>query len=203
MVMWDRNVIMNDISEKLINMFRNQLANGEIRAFLIEERDKGMRKEEMLAILEGCRAHAQNETEEDKILDMMDFVSGFCSSFARIYDFDYFDGISRTFSTEGNRQFEAIGAFWDELSAIYGRDKLRGLGYNWTENTMEYVIGLKQGIIEGANCSVRIPDMGWSLVEGRTDQLAQIYEKIYQEGSLKYEIERFNDDGKCSILYYR
>ncbi|MBR3103745.1 MAG: hypothetical protein IKH46_07955 [Lachnospiraceae bacterium] len=44
-----------------------------------------MRKEEMLAILEECRGLSRNDTEEDRILDMMDYVSGFCSSFAGIF----------------------------------------------------------------------------------------------------------------------
>ncbi len=32
------------------------------------------------------------------------------------------------------------------------------LGYNWTTDTIEYVIGLKHGVIENANCSVALPD---------------------------------------------
>ena len=41
-----------------------------------------------------------------------------------------FKGIGRTFSTVGEKQYETIGAFWDEMSGIYGRENLRGLGYN-------------------------------------------------------------------------
>lgn len=114
-----------------------------------------------------------------------------------------FSGISKTFSTEGNGQFNEIGAFWDELSTKYGRCHLRGLGYHWTENTIEYVIGLKEGIIGGANCSVELPDENWIRVCGKTSELDKIYEKIYLDGNLKYEIEAFTDDGKCEILYYR
>lgn len=44
-----------------------------------------------------------------------------------------FKGISRTFSTVGEKQYKKIGAFWDELSEIYGRRNLRGLGYNWDD----------------------------------------------------------------------
>lgn len=32
-----------------------------------------------------------------------------------------FKGISKTFSTVGEKQYESIGAFWDEMSEIYGR----------------------------------------------------------------------------------
>ena len=48
-----------------------------------------------------------------------------------------FNGISKVFSTKDDRQYETIGAFWDEFSKKYGREKLRGLGYNWTTDTIE------------------------------------------------------------------
>ena len=114
-----------------------------------------------------------------------------------------FKGIGRTFSTENNRQFETIGAFWDELAAKYGRANLQGLGYGWTERSIEYIIGLIDGEIDGADRAVELPDTGWIAVRGQTANLGEIYEKIYQEGRLKYEIERFTYSGDCEILYYR
>ncbi len=114
-----------------------------------------------------------------------------------------FTGISRVFSTRNEQQYETIGAFWDELTNLYGLSNLRGLGYNWTEDTIEYVIGLKQGDIEGANISVTLPDNGWVCVKGRTSELSSIYDRIYKDGRLKYEIETFTGDGLCEILYYR
>ena len=57
--------------------------------------------------------------------------------------------------------------------------------------------------IDGANRSVELPDTGWATVRGKTANLGEIYEKIYQEGRLKYEIERFTDCGDCEIMYYR
>ena len=114
-----------------------------------------------------------------------------------------FEGIGRTFSTENDRQYQTIGAFWDELSAKYGRENLQGLGYGWTERSIEYVIGLKNGRIDDADRTVELPDKGWVTVRGKTADLGKIYEKIYQEGRLKYEIERFTDSGDCEILYLR
>ena len=114
-----------------------------------------------------------------------------------------YTGISRLFSTKDDRQYETIGAFWDELAKEYGRENLRGLGYNWTTNTIEYVIGLKQGDIDNANCSVVLPDSGWTSIKGKTAELDLIYQKIYAEGTLTYEIESFTDEGECEILYYR
>ena len=114
-----------------------------------------------------------------------------------------FTGISRVFSTENEMQYQTIGAFWDDLSEKYGLENLRGLGYNWTKDTMEYVIGLKEGTIDQANCEVKLPDTGWTTVRGRTDELSRIYNSIYLEGSLTYEIETFTDEGDCEISYYR
>ena len=114
-----------------------------------------------------------------------------------------FKGIGRTFSTENDRQFETIGEFWDELAAKYGRANLQGLGYGWTERSIEYVIGLIGGEIDGADRAVKLPDTGWGTVRGQTADIGEIYEQIYQKGRLKYEIERFTDSGDCEIMYYR
>lgn len=114
-----------------------------------------------------------------------------------------FVGISKVFSTVDNQQFETIGAFWDELSEKYGRSKLIGLGYNWTKDSIEYIIGLKEGEIEYANCSVTLPDEGWVTVQGKTADLGKLYEQIYSRGVLQYEIETFSEHGECEIKYYR
>lgn len=114
-----------------------------------------------------------------------------------------FKGIGRVFSTVGDSQYNTIGAFWDELSERYGIENLRGLGYNWTETSIEYVIGLKAGDIDGWNVSVLLPNDGWQRVEGRTENLCEIYNNIYRDGPLKYEIEMFDDDGKCVIDFMR
>ena len=114
-----------------------------------------------------------------------------------------FEGIGRTFSTVNDRQYKTIGAFWDDLSAKYGLENLQGLGYGWTEHSIEYVIGLKSGEIDQADRTVELPDDGWILVSGRTERLGQIYEEIYRDGRLKYEIERFTDTGDCENLYLR
>ena len=77
-----------------------------------------------------------------------------------------FTGVSKVFSTENGAQYETIGAFWDGMSEKYGLENLRGLGYNWTDNSIEYVIGLKDGIIDQANCEVELPDDDWITVCG-------------------------------------
>ena len=114
-----------------------------------------------------------------------------------------FIGISRVFSTINNEQYKTIGAFWDEMSQLYGMENLRGLGYNWTNDSIEYVIGLKDGVIDNQNCIIDLPEEGWSIVNGNTNELAKIYEDIYKDGILKYEIETFNENETCEIWYIR
>ena len=114
-----------------------------------------------------------------------------------------FYGISRTFSTKNEAQYETIGAFWDEMSAKYGLENLQGIGYHWTEDSIEYAIGLKEGMIDDYNCGIMLPSENWHTVKGRTADLGRIYEKIYEAGRLDMEIETFTADGECEISYYR
>ena len=55
----------------------------------------------------------------------------------------FFKGYSKVFSTLDNKQYDLIGEFQDEMTEKYDIENLRGLGFNWTETTIEYVIGLK------------------------------------------------------------
>ena len=71
------------------------------------------------------------------------------------------------------------------------------------DDSIEYVIGLKEGIIDNKNIDIDLPETGWNIVKGNTNDLSKIYEDIYKDGSLKYEIEMFNDDGTCEIWYQR
>ena len=114
-----------------------------------------------------------------------------------------FKGISREFSLVAEGQYQTIGAFWDELEAIYGLENLCGLGYRWDGDVIYYAIGLKNGLIDGCNFSIDLPDENWILVKGRTENLKQIYDEIYKSGALKYEIETFFNDGSCEIKYCR
>ncbi|MCQ2467455.1 MAG: hypothetical protein MJ166_08065 [Clostridia bacterium] len=113
-----------------------------------------------------------------------------------------FVGIRRVFSTQNEEQYITIGEFWNEMSIIYGIENLMGLGCNWTKNSIEYVMALKNGIIEGSNFEIELPDE-WEIVKGRTEELDKIYDEIYKDGSLLYEIEEFDAQGNCTIRYTR
>lgn len=113
-----------------------------------------------------------------------------------------FIGIRKIFSTINEEQYNTIGAFWDEMSALYGRENLVGLGCNWTKDSIEYVIGFKEGIIPNTNYEIELPDK-WIVVRGKTKQLSSYYNEIYKDGPLLYELEEFDDYGNCQIRYCR
>ena len=114
-----------------------------------------------------------------------------------------FFGISKEFSLKNEEQYNTIGDFWDEMSDIYGLENLCGLGYKWEDGKIFYAIGLKNGKINNYNFEIELPDNGWNIYKGLTDYLKNIYDEIYLNGPLKYEIEYFYNNGNCLIKYYR
>ena len=114
-----------------------------------------------------------------------------------------FKGIAKSFSLQNNDQYNTIGAFWDDMALLYGLENLQGLGYKWENGTIYYAIGLKHGEMDNCNFCIELPDDGWTTVCGQTDDLQNIYDKIYQHGPLKYEIETFTESGDCTIRYFR
>ena len=114
-----------------------------------------------------------------------------------------FKGISKNFSLSNEQQYDTIGQFWDEMAMLYGLENLQALGYCWQGYELSYAIGLKDGCIKGYNVSIELPDDGWIKVEGKTDHLKQIYDEIYKDGPLQFEIETFCENGNCEIRYYR
>ena len=114
-----------------------------------------------------------------------------------------FTGISKEFSLLNEDQYNTIGDFFDEMALIYGLENLQGLGYKWACGKISYAIGLKVGDIQGYNFSIELPDENWTIVNGETEHLKEIYDEIYKSGPLKYEIETFYENGSCQIRYYR
>ena len=114
-----------------------------------------------------------------------------------------FKGISKEFSLLNEDQYNTIGDFWDEMALLYGLENLQGLGYKWVDNKIFYAIGLKVGDIKDYNLCIELPDTNWTIVNGKTENLKEIYNEIYKSGALKYEIETFNEDGECQIKYSR
>lgn len=126
-----------------------------------------------------------------------------------------FNGISCNFSTVNQQQYKSIGEYWDLLSDIYGRENIKGLGYNWSVDSIEYVIGLinqelsfdlseiQKRYPNAVYKEIVLPEQGWRCYRGKTENLGQMYEQIYNDGILTYEIESFTDEGTCEILICR
>lgn len=114
-----------------------------------------------------------------------------------------FKGVYRDFSLKNEEQYDTIGRFWDEMSERYGIECLIGLGYEWCGARIRYAIGLRDGVIDDANVTAILPDVGWTTVCGLTDELPKIYAEIYREGALRVELESFTEDGRCEIRYIR
>ena len=114
-----------------------------------------------------------------------------------------FCGITKDFSLSNEQQYDTIGQFWDEMAMLYGLENLQGLGYRWKDGLLSYAIGLKNGCVNGWNFRMELPEQGWVTVTGKTAYLKQLYDEIYQDGALQYEIETFDEDGNCKIKYYR
>lgn len=122
----------------------------------------------------------------------------------------HFYGLSKVFPTKDDGQYEAIGEFWDFMAARYGRENLLGLGYNWTDSTITYAIGLRHGKLNpeisypgAAFQDIALPDCSWERRAGKTEQLSQLYEQIYSDGALRFEIEAFREDGSCEVHFIR
>ena len=114
-----------------------------------------------------------------------------------------FNGIAKVFPLTDEAQYETIGGFWDEMAAQYGRESLMGLGYLWQNGKISYAIGLKTGDIQDYTASIVLPDDGWETVTGQTQHLKELYDELYRDGPLQYEIETFYDNGTCEIRYFR
>jgi hypothetical protein len=65
---------------------RSKRSLEEIVTLLRQFKEKGVTQGEMYSTLEMMREKAVDEAVEDRILEVADFVAGFCSSHMRIWD---------------------------------------------------------------------------------------------------------------------
>ena len=57
----------------------------EIKEYLINLQNKNVSQDELYSFLEELRSDAKTESEEDRILEIMDLVCGWCSLDLQIY----------------------------------------------------------------------------------------------------------------------
>lgn len=127
-----------------------------------------------------------------------------------------FKGYQMTFSTEGNKQYETIGNLWDKFASVYGIENIRGLGFNWSSTTIDYCFGFVEDLsveeyverLEVVNTfaekpfrfnTIELPDENWVNFKGETEKLDVLYDRVYKDGQLDFEIERFDSNGKADI----
>ena len=122
-------------------------------------------------------------------------------------------GLFKRFSTANNSQYEEIAKFWDIVERYVNCRGLYGYGTDWTDEDFLYGI-IFQDVIIPKNCidavmaefpdtqllnDFNIPrsyDYQWC---GPTKDLQSLYSQIWNNGTVKHELERFDNDGYCHI----
>ncbi len=83
-------MVQTGISEEFRHIVLQSVMRGErnysvLHGYLLEFKGKGMNQQEMYDDLEELRKHIQTEEQEDLLLDLMDFVVGFCNPKWKIF----------------------------------------------------------------------------------------------------------------------
>lgn len=125
------------------------------------------------------------------------------------------NGVLIRFDCTDNQQYDNIGKFWDFMSQLYPKEELKGVGYNWANDSFDYVIGADEGKYDfsldcirkeypnSKNVVLELPDRGWKVYTCKIEKLSELYDNIYKDGVLDYEIEEFDNDGECKISILR
>jgi hypothetical protein len=75
-----------DWRQELETAIRSDMPLGEIVALLRRYREQGIPQEEVYSALEALHQSTSDEALDDRILEVADFVAGFCSPHMRIWD---------------------------------------------------------------------------------------------------------------------
>ena len=79
--------MLSDYDKKLLlEIIKNQDTSLlEIKGYLINLQNENVSQDELYSLLEELRSDAKTESEEDRILEIMDLVCGWCSLDVQIY----------------------------------------------------------------------------------------------------------------------
>ena len=79
--------MLSDYDKKLLSgIIKNQETSLlEIKEYLINLQNENVSQDELYSLLEELRSDAKTESEEDRILEIMDLVCGWCSLDLQIY----------------------------------------------------------------------------------------------------------------------
>jgi hypothetical protein len=75
-----------DLQRELEEAIKSGIPLEEIMAMLRRYKKKGVTQPEVYSALEALRALAPDEATEDRILEVSDFVAGFCSPHMKVWD---------------------------------------------------------------------------------------------------------------------
>ena len=80
-------IVLSDYDKKLLlEIIKNQETSLlEIKEHLINLQNENVSQDELYSFLEKLRSDAETEIEEDRILEIMDLVCGWCSLDLQIY----------------------------------------------------------------------------------------------------------------------
>lgn len=82
----DLIVLSNYNKKLLLEIIKNQETSLlEIKEYLINLQNENVSQDELYSFLEKFRSDAKTEIEEDRILEIMDLVCGWCSLDLQIY----------------------------------------------------------------------------------------------------------------------
>ena len=81
------SIMLSDYDKKLLSeIIKNQETSLlEIKEYLINLQNENVSQDELYSFLEELRSDAETEIEEDRILEIMDLVCGWCSWDLHIY----------------------------------------------------------------------------------------------------------------------
>ena len=81
------SIMLSDYDKKLLlEIIKNQETSLlEIKGYLINLQNENVSQDELYSFLEELRSDAKTEIEEDRILEIMDLVCGWCSWDLQIY----------------------------------------------------------------------------------------------------------------------
>ncbi|MCL2197625.1 MAG: hypothetical protein FWB80_01760 [Defluviitaleaceae bacterium] len=125
-----------------------------------------------------------------------------------------FKGIKIRFDCKDSEQYRNIGDFWNYMRTEYPNHSLKGVGCNWNDDSFDYIIGdfatldfcmdkIKKRYLTADYYEITLPDSGWQIYHGKTENLSELYNEIYKNGVLDYEVEEFFSNGDCKISIYR
>lgn len=82
----DLIVLSNYNKKLLLEIIKNQETSLlEIKGHIINLQNENVSQDELYSLLEELRSDAKTESEEDRILEIMDLVCGWCSLDLQIY----------------------------------------------------------------------------------------------------------------------